>query len=157
MSVYSSPKFILRVIEIVFAIVAFSTAANSFATAVSPAGFMIFTGVVAFLLAAFFAFAYTRSSLNAKVVGKPELAINALWILFWFSASVAMAATSRVAVTINSPFLFNCVDCFRFLLAFLGRNSALTFIFGGFSVFRLQRLDRLWLLQLYLLVHQHFF
>ncbi|TPX34664.1 hypothetical protein SmJEL517_g02706 [Synchytrium microbalum] len=93
-SVWMSPRFILRAVEWLFALIAFSTAASytGFSYISGAIGFMIFVGVLAWLLDMAFMALYIFRPNAGRSVHFVELIISALWTFFWFAAWVAMAA-----------------------------------------------------------------
>lgn len=92
MGVVTSSKFIIRVIECLFAIVTFACVAATDARSTSSGGFQIFTGVAAFLLTLLFMALYFSLSCNSKIIGLPELVVNFIITVFFFAGSIAIAA-----------------------------------------------------------------
>ncbi|TPX47412.1 hypothetical protein SeMB42_g02380 [Synchytrium endobioticum] len=93
-SAWMTPRFIQRVVEWFLALVAFACAsAYTSASYLSGAiGFMIFVGVLAWLLDMVFVALYIFRPAPAKNVLFVEMTISVLWTFFWFVAWVAMAA-----------------------------------------------------------------
>lgn len=100
---YQVTKLILRVTEVIFALIAFSAAGwllNTGATGDSDFGllkhssvaFMVFTGVTAFLIAALYSFSFCVAKLQSTLWGIVEVVINAIWVVFWLAAAASFAA-----------------------------------------------------------------
>eukprot|EP00879_Flechtneria_rotunda_P010030 GHRR01010486.1.p1 GENE.GHRR01010486.1~~GHRR01010486.1.p1 ORF type:complete len:164 (+),score=32.30 GHRR01010486.1:217-708(+) len=88
-------KLILRVLQVVFALIAFASAAslyNSYALRASYVQFMVFTGVTAFLLAIFYAIVTCVEGLKRTFSGVIEVLVNAIWVVFWLAAAGSFAA-----------------------------------------------------------------
>ncbi|KNC97409.1 uncharacterized protein SPPG_07333 [Spizellomyces punctatus DAOM BR117] len=116
--ILKQPATILRILEWFFAVISFSTIASygKAATGTSEGGFMIFTGVVAWLLTMVFLAVYILRppQLSGRVWAYFEVAVSAIWVVFWFSASIAVAA-------------YGCsFDCANF-------NASITFGFFSFA------------------------
>ncbi|KAI8818203.1 membrane-associating domain-containing protein [Fimicolochytrium jonesii] len=89
-----TPSTLLRILEWFLSLIAFSTAA-SYGDITSASRFIIFTGVLAWLLSSLFLYAAILRP--ARLVGTRayhygECAVSGIWTLFWFCGSVAFAA-----------------------------------------------------------------
>ncbi|KAI9102049.1 membrane-associating domain-containing protein [Phlyctochytrium arcticum] len=86
------PRTILRIIEWFFAVIAFSTIAEY--PHFDAISFMLFVGVVGWLLTMVFLAVYIFRPIQTqgRVYAYAELVITAIWVVFWFAASVAVAA-----------------------------------------------------------------
>lgn len=85
--------------KIVFALIAFAAAASLNQNWPSPdtsilsaVRFMVFTGVLAFLLAIFYAIVCCVEGLKRTFSGLVEVLINGLWVIFWMAAAASFAA-----------------------------------------------------------------
>lgn len=89
-------KLALRIIQIVFALISFAAAAslyNSWALRTSYVQFMVFTGVVAFLIAIFYSAVSCAEGLQPTFSGTIiEVGVNAIWVVFWLAAAAAFAS-----------------------------------------------------------------
>ncbi|KAF8065806.1 Fbxo31 [Scenedesmus sp. PABB004] len=88
-------KLGLRVLQIVFALISFASAAslyNGYTLRTSYVQFMVFTGVMAFLIAIFYAVVCCVEGLKRTFSGVVEVFVNALWVVFWLAAAGAFAA-----------------------------------------------------------------
>jgi predicted neutral ceramidase superfamily lipid hydrolase len=88
-------KLALRIIEIVFALISFAAAAslfNSWALRAPYVQFMVFTGVMAFIIAIFFSAVSCTEGLQPTFSGTLiEVIINAIWVVFWLAAAGSFA------------------------------------------------------------------
>jgi hypothetical protein len=89
-------------VQIVFALIAFAAAAslyNGTATyKVTEVQFMVFTGVMAFLLAIFYAIVSCVEGLKRTFSGVLEVMVNGLWCIFWLAAAASFAAYPKCKV-----------------------------------------------------------
>lgn len=89
-------KLGLRIVEIVFALIAFAAAASLYNGyedyKVSFVQFMVFTGVMGFLIAIFYAIVCCVEGLKRTFSGLLEVMVNALWVIFWLAAAASFAA-----------------------------------------------------------------
>lgn len=86
-------KFIVRIIEIVFALISFAAAGwliNNGGKD-SRVQFMTFVGVTAFLLAIFYVICAFVHSLGRVMFGIVEAIINFIWWVFWLAAAASFA------------------------------------------------------------------
>lgn len=94
----SRPPVVLPVaplLQIVFALIAFAAAAslyNSYDYRFSFVQFMVFTGVMGFLIAIFYSIVCCVEGLKRTFSGVLEVMINALWVIFWLAAAASFAA-----------------------------------------------------------------
>lgn len=83
-------------LQIVFALIAFAAAASLYngteAYKVAKVQFMVFTGVMAFLLAIFYAIVSCVEGLKRTFSGVLEVMVNGLWVIFWLAAAASFAA-----------------------------------------------------------------
>lgn len=102
-SCYHITKLILRVAQVIFALIAFATAGwllDTGATGSSDFGllkqssvsFMVFTGVLAFLISLVYSISFCVPRMQSALWGLVEVVINALWVVFWLAAAAAFAA-----------------------------------------------------------------
>lgn len=84
------------VLQIVFALIAFAAAASLYNGyedyKVSFVQFMVFTGVMGFLIAIFYAIVCCVEGLKRTFSGLLEVMANALWVIFWLAAAASFAA-----------------------------------------------------------------
>eukprot|EP00878_Enallax_costatus_P000829 GHUV01000955.1.p1 GENE.GHUV01000955.1~~GHUV01000955.1.p1 ORF type:complete len:157 (+),score=29.31 GHUV01000955.1:229-699(+) len=89
-------KLALRIMEIIFALIAFASAAslyNSWTLRASYVQFMVFTGVVAFIIAIFYSAVSCAEGLQPTFSGTLiEVAVNAIWVIFWLAAAASFAS-----------------------------------------------------------------
>jgi hypothetical protein len=89
-------KLALRIIEVVFALISFAAAAslyNSWALRTSYAQFMVFTGVMAFIIAIFYSAVSCTEGLQPTFSGTLiEVIVNAIWVVFWVAAAGSFAS-----------------------------------------------------------------
>lgn len=81
--------------QIVFALIAFAAAAslyNSYDYKYSFVQFMVFTGVMGFLIAIFYAIVSCVEGLKRTFSGLLEVLVNVLWVIFWLAAAASFAA-----------------------------------------------------------------
>jgi hypothetical protein len=89
-------KLGLRVVEILFALIAFAAAASLYnkyeGYKASFVQFMVFTGVMGFLIAIFYAIVCCVEGLKRTFSGLLEVIVNTLWVIFWLAAAASFAA-----------------------------------------------------------------
>ncbi|KAJ3163668.1 hypothetical protein HDU86_000259 [Geranomyces michiganensis] len=87
------PRLLVRAVEWLFALIAFSAAAHYGTKNGSPVGFLVFVGVTAWLLTmAILVAAVVRPHLIAnRPYFYAETAVSGVWTVFWFAGSVALA------------------------------------------------------------------
>lgn len=82
--------------QIVFALIAFAAAASLYngyeGYKVSFVQFMVFTGVMAFLISIFYAIVSCVEGLKRTFSGLIEVMVNTLWVIFWMAAAASFAA-----------------------------------------------------------------
>lgn len=82
--------------QIVFALIAFAAAASLYNGyddyKVSFVQFMVFTGVMGFLIAIFYAIVSCVEGLKRTFSGLLEVMANTLWVIFWLAAAASFAA-----------------------------------------------------------------
>lgn len=90
-------KVILRVVQLLFAMIAFACSGwllnKGYKS--SDVGFMTFTGVTAFVLAAWYLVVSCSETLQRVFHGVTEVVINAVWSIFFLAASAAIVAQHR--------------------------------------------------------------
>ncbi|KAI8473010.1 MAG: marvel domain-containing protein [Monoraphidium minutum] len=93
-SMGNAPKLILRIVQAVLALIAFSASAymQSRGERAPKINFMVFTGVTAWLLAMLYAAVHCVERLQRPLWGVVEVALNSIWVVFWLAASAAYAA-----------------------------------------------------------------
>lgn len=85
----------LCVLQIIFALIAFAAAASLYNThgyKYSFVQFMVFTGVMGFLIAIFYAIVHCVEGLRRTFSGVVEVFVSALWVIFWLAAAASFAA-----------------------------------------------------------------
>jgi len=97
---------------VLLALVAFSAAAflQSKGFREPLINFMVFTGVVAWLISILYAVVSCVEALQRKLWGLPEMVVSSIWVLFWLCAAAAFAADGRCKpsqVSTETPFT-NC-------------------------------------------------
>jgi magnesium-transporting ATPase (P-type) len=93
----SVSKLGLRIVQVIFALIAFASAAslyNGWYLRESYVQFMVFTGVMAFLLALFYSIVSCVEGLQRTFSGVLEVFVNVLWVIFWLAAAGSFAAYS---------------------------------------------------------------
>jgi hypothetical protein len=83
--------------QVIFALIAFASAAslyNGWYLRESYVQFMVFTGVMAFLLALFYSIVSCVEGLQRTFSGVLEVFVNVLWVIFWLAAAGSFAAYS---------------------------------------------------------------
>jgi hypothetical protein len=89
-------KLGLRIVEIVFALIAFAAAASLYNSydfyKVSFVQFMVFTGVMGFLISLFYSIVSCVEGLKRTFSGLIEVILNVLWVIFWLAAAASFAA-----------------------------------------------------------------
>lgn len=102
LAVFQAPQLpttavLLLCLQIVFALIAFAAAASLYnggveSYKVPKVQFMVFTGVMAFLLAIFYAIVSCVEGLKRTFSGVLEVMVNGLWCIFWLAAAASFAA-----------------------------------------------------------------
>lgn len=89
-------KLALRIMQIIFALISFASAAsiyNSWQHRASYVQFMIFTGVMAFIIALFYSAVSCAEGLQPTFSGNfIEIAVNTIWVIFWLAAAASFAS-----------------------------------------------------------------
>eukprot|EP00878_Enallax_costatus_P022824 GHUV01024248.1.p1 GENE.GHUV01024248.1~~GHUV01024248.1.p1 ORF type:complete len:177 (+),score=47.95 GHUV01024248.1:32-532(+) len=117
-------KLVLRLAQIVFALIAFAAAASLNQnwpsldmSIISAVRFMVFTGVTAFLLAIFYAIVCCVEGLKRTFSGLVEVLVNGLWVVFWLAAAASFAAYQPCKVK-DFDWRYNRCDVFIAAQAF---------------------------------------
>lgn len=125
-------KLGLRIVEIVFALIAFAAAAslyNSYEYRFSFVQFMVFTGVMGFLIAIFYSIVCCVEGLKRTFSGLLEVLVNALWVIFWLAAAASFAAYQPCKIkdadyrTVTKCDVFLASQAFAWLSWFLWMGS----------------------------------
>lgn len=114
-------KLILRIVQIIFALISFAAAAslfNQYGLRTSYVQFMVFTGVMAFLIAIFYAIVCCVEGLKRTFSGLVEVIINGLWVIFWLAAAASFAAYQYCKPRAFNPAVFSKCDIFLTSQAF---------------------------------------
>lgn len=96
-SFFFQPRVILRMLEWFFALIAFATIASLHVTGWSRGDFAIFVGVVSWVISMLLLFNYALGLFINKGMLYFEFGFSVLWIIFWFAAATALAATKCVS------------------------------------------------------------
>lgn len=96
MSPWHRGKLALRIMQVIFALISFASAAslfNSWTLRASYVQFMVFVGVTAFILGIFYAAVSCAEGLQPTFSGNIiEIAVNTLWVIFWLAAAASFAS-----------------------------------------------------------------
>lgn len=109
-------------LQIVFALIAFAAAASLYNSyegyKVSFVQFMVFTGVMGFLISIFYAIVCCVEGLKRTFSGLIEVMVNALWVIFWLAAAASFAAYQPCKIKDAEFLKFSKCDVFLASQAF---------------------------------------